>query len=92
MRILFVSTNRLKKIMPPMPLGLASVIAQIDESRHEIQVLDLMFAEQPEVELKARLAGFSPGNQGDAPGADRARSSVHARRLCQRPDLQGAQW
>jgi len=60
MRILFVSTNRLKRIMPPMPLGLASVIAQIDELRHEIQVLDLMFAEQPEVELKARLAGFSP--------------------------------
>lgn len=60
MRILFVSTNRLKRIMPPMPLGLASVIAQIDESRHEIQVLDLMFAEQPEAELKARLASFSP--------------------------------
>ncbi len=60
MRILFVSTNRLKRIMPPMPLGLASVIAQIDESRHEIQVLDLMFAEQPEAELKTRLAGFSP--------------------------------
>ena len=60
MKILFVSTNRLKRIMPPMPLGLASVIAQIDESRHEIQVLDLMFAEQPEAELKARLAGFSP--------------------------------
>ena len=60
MKILFVSTNRLKRIMPPMPLGLASVIAQIDESRHEIQVLDLMFVEQPEAELKARLAGFSP--------------------------------
>jgi len=60
MRILFVSTNRLKRIMPPMPLGLASVIAQIDESRHEIQVLDLMFVEQPEAELKARLAGFCP--------------------------------
>jgi radical SAM superfamily enzyme YgiQ (UPF0313 family) len=60
MKILFVSTNRLKRIMPPMPLGLASVIAQIDDSRHEIQVLDLMFAEQPEAELKARLAGFSP--------------------------------
>jgi radical SAM superfamily enzyme YgiQ (UPF0313 family) len=60
MKILFVSTNRLKRIMPPMPLGLASVIAQIDESRHEIQVLDLMFVEQPEAELKIRLANFSP--------------------------------
>jgi radical SAM superfamily enzyme YgiQ (UPF0313 family) len=60
MRILFVSTNRLRRIMPPMPLGLASVIAQIDESRHDIQVLDLMFAEQPEAELKSRLVDFSP--------------------------------
>ena len=60
MKILFVSTNRLRRIMPPMPLGLASVIAQIDESRHEIQALDLMFAERPEAELKARLASFAP--------------------------------
>jgi radical SAM superfamily enzyme YgiQ (UPF0313 family) len=60
MRILCVSTNRLKGVMPPMPLGLASVIAQIDESRHEIELLDLMFSERPEAELKARLAGFSP--------------------------------
>jgi radical SAM superfamily enzyme YgiQ (UPF0313 family) len=60
MRILFVSTNRLRRIMPPMPLGLASVIAQIDESRHEIQVLDLMFSERPEAELKACIASFSP--------------------------------
>jgi len=60
MKILFVSTNRLKRIMPPMPLGLASVIAQIDESRHEIRVLDLMFSERPEAELRTLLAGFSP--------------------------------
>ena len=60
MRILFVSTNRLKTVMPPMPLGLASVIAQIDESRHQLQVLDLMFAEQPEVELQRQLSSFEP--------------------------------
>ena len=60
MRILLVSTNRLRTVMPPMPLGLASVIAQIDESRHELQVLDLMFAERPEVELKARISSFAP--------------------------------
>ena len=46
--------------MPPMPLGLASVAAQIDPSRHDLQVLDLMFADHPEVELKARLASFRP--------------------------------
>jgi len=60
MRILFVSTNRLKTVMPPMPLGLASIIAQIDESRHQLQVLDLMFEEQPEAELKRRLSSFEP--------------------------------
>jgi radical SAM superfamily enzyme YgiQ (UPF0313 family) len=46
--------------MPPMPLGLASVIAQIDESRHQLQVLDLMFEEQPEAELQTHLSGFDP--------------------------------
>lgn len=60
MRILFVSTNRLKTVMPPLPLGLASIIAQIDESRHQLQVLDLMFEEQPEAELQTRLSSFDP--------------------------------
>jgi len=60
MKILFVSTNRLRTAMPPMPLGLASIIAQIDESRHELEVLDLMFAEQPEAELKARISSVNP--------------------------------
>ncbi len=60
MRILFVSTNRLKTVMPPMPLGLASVIAQIDESRHQLQVLDLMFEDQPEAALQTHLSGFDP--------------------------------
>jgi radical SAM superfamily enzyme YgiQ (UPF0313 family) len=59
-KILFLSTNRLKVIMPPMPLGLASVIAQIDASRHELRVLDLMFSEQPEAELQAVLSSFAP--------------------------------
>jgi len=60
MKILFLSTNRMKRMMPPMPLGLASVIAQIDESRHEIKVLDFMFAENPEAELEAAISEFEP--------------------------------
>ncbi len=55
MRILFVSTNRSRAAMLPMPLGLASIIAQMDESRHEIKALDLMFCDQPEAELNANL-------------------------------------
>jgi len=46
--------------MPPMPLGLASVIAQIDESRHQLEVLDLMFEERPEAALQAHLTRFDP--------------------------------
>jgi len=60
MKILFVSTNRLRVVMPPMPLGLASVIAQIDESHHQLQVLDLMFEERPEAALETQLARFNP--------------------------------
>ena len=60
MRLLFISTNRLRRVMPSMPLGLASIIAQLDESKHESRVLDLMFSDQPEVELRSALASFDP--------------------------------
>ena len=60
MRILFISSNRERRVMPPMPLGLASVTAQVDESWHRIQVLDLMFSESPEDDLKSALSEFGP--------------------------------
>jgi radical SAM superfamily enzyme YgiQ (UPF0313 family) len=46
--------------MPPMPLGLASIIGQIDESRHEVRVSDLMFSEHPEEELTSVISEFGP--------------------------------
>ena len=46
--------------MPPVPLGLASIIAQIDESRHDFRVVDLMFSDDPETELTTVLADFDP--------------------------------
>ncbi|GAB4331371.1 MAG: B12-binding domain-containing radical SAM protein [Candidatus Abyssubacteria bacterium] len=60
MKLLFVSTNRLRRVMPAMPLGLASIIAQIDDTRHDIRVLDFMFLEEPEDELKNTLSDFGP--------------------------------
>jgi len=60
MRLLFVSTNRLRRIMTPMPLGLASIIAQLDESQHQIEVLDLMFADDPRAALHSLLTDFEP--------------------------------
>ena len=48
MRILFLSTNRFRiEVAQPMPIGLACVIASIDEAAHAVEVLDLMFSEDP---------------------------------------------
>ncbi len=54
-----MSTNRNRQ-WPPIPLGLASVVAQMDDSKHECRVLDLMFSEEPEQDLKSAVSGFSP--------------------------------
>jgi radical SAM superfamily enzyme YgiQ (UPF0313 family) len=60
MKILFISSNKLKRVMPPMPLGLASVIAQVDESRHEFRVLDLMFLDEPGDAVVSAIGEFGP--------------------------------
>lgn len=60
MRLLFVSTNRMKDAMPPMPLGLASIIGQLDASRNEVRVLDMMFCDEPEAELIEICSCFKP--------------------------------
>jgi radical SAM superfamily enzyme YgiQ (UPF0313 family) len=60
MKILFVATNQLRSMMLPMPIGLASIAAQLDDSHHELEVLDLMFSEQPDADLAATLLGFAP--------------------------------
>lgn len=59
MRILFISPNRLRLVVPPLPLGLASVVAAV-QHEHEVRVLDFMFAEDPLGEARRILAEFSP--------------------------------
>jgi radical SAM superfamily enzyme YgiQ (UPF0313 family) len=59
MRILFISPNRLQLVAPPLPLGLASVVAAV-ESEHEVQVLDFMFAARPLDQLRRMVADFQP--------------------------------
>jgi hypothetical protein len=46
MRILLISPNRLRLVVPPLPLGLASVVAAVKDE-HEVLVLDFMFAQEP---------------------------------------------
>jgi radical SAM superfamily enzyme YgiQ (UPF0313 family) len=59
MRILFISPNRLRLVVPPLPLGLASVVAAVVEE-HQVQVLDFMFAADPLGEARRVVTAFSP--------------------------------
>ena len=61
MRILFLSTNRFRfEMAQPMPIGLACIIAGIEENAHAIEVLDLMFSEDPPAALASALERFQP--------------------------------
>jgi radical SAM superfamily enzyme YgiQ (UPF0313 family) len=59
MRLLFVSPNRLQLIVPPLPLGLAAVVAALQQA-HQVQVLDFMFAADPLEDLRRTVAYFQP--------------------------------
>jgi len=60
MRTLFISTNRSREIMPPLPLGIASLVPYLDPRRHPFQVLDLMFEARPRQALRRALKDFEP--------------------------------
>jgi radical SAM superfamily enzyme YgiQ (UPF0313 family) len=59
MRLLFLSPNRLDLVVPPLPLGLASVIASLGPE-HPVAVLDFMFAPDPLGELISLVKDFRP--------------------------------
>ena len=60
MRVLLVSTNRSRELVPPFPLGLAYVAANLDARRHEVSVWDAMFHDDWDVSLRQRLREFQP--------------------------------
>ena len=59
MRLLFISPNRLRIIAPPLPLGLASLVASI-KAEHPVQVLDFMFADDPLERVRELVPEFQP--------------------------------
>jgi len=59
MRILFISPNRLRLIVAPLPLGLASLVASLGPE-HPFRVLDFMFAADPLGQLRREIAEFQP--------------------------------
>jgi radical SAM superfamily enzyme YgiQ (UPF0313 family) len=59
MHVLFISPNRLRLVAPPLPLGLASVVADVG-LEHEVALVDFMFAEAPETEVRQAVREFRP--------------------------------
>ncbi len=65
MRILLISTNRHDRFVGslpvrPIPLGLAILLGALRETRHEVQVLDLMFEHLPRRAIRRAIWESSP--------------------------------
>lgn len=65
MKALLIATNQADRFMDrmvvrPVPIGLAYLAAAIDETRHQLRTLDLMFADDAEAEVAAAVRDFQP--------------------------------
>ena len=65
MRILLVATNRHDRLnsrmnAQPLPIGLAYVAGYLDPDRHQLKVLDLMFADDYLAEVERVIEEFQP--------------------------------
>lgn len=65
MRVLLVATNQADRFMDrmvvrPVPIGLAYIAAAVDESRHDLKVLDLMFSDDGAGDVESAVRDFSP--------------------------------
>ena len=65
MRILLVATNQTDRFMDrmvvrPVPIGLAYIAAAVDEDRHQMRVLDLMFSDDGPSDVEEAVREFQP--------------------------------
>ena len=65
MKVLLVATNQADRFMDrmvvrPVPIGLAYLAASVDEARHTLRVLDLMFADDAVSEVAEAVGEFEP--------------------------------
>lgn len=60
MKVLLISANTEQINMPTIPLGLMLVAEASERSGHDVEFLDLMFKEDPQVSLRNRIDGFNP--------------------------------
>jgi radical SAM superfamily enzyme YgiQ (UPF0313 family) len=59
-RVLLLSPNRSRITVPPFPLGLAWVVANLDLTQHVVQVWDALFQDDWKGSLRDRLRAFRP--------------------------------
>ena len=66
MRVLLIATNRHNRLLSrmdarPVPIGLAYVAAYIDQEKHQVETLDLMFSGEDYLkEVAEKIKSFSP--------------------------------
>ncbi|HXH12888.1 MAG TPA: cobalamin-dependent protein [Alphaproteobacteria bacterium] len=66
MRILLIATNRHKRLMSrmnaqPLPIGLAYIAGYLDQARHAVKMLDLMFSDDHYLdEVEQTVRAFQP--------------------------------
>ena len=65
MKVLLIATNQADRFMDrmvvrPVPIGLAYLAASVDEERHTLRVLDLMFADDAVAEVAEVVSEFQP--------------------------------
>ena len=65
MKVLLVATNQADRFMDrmvvrPVPIGLAYLASSVDEERHTLRVLDLMFADDAVAEVAEAVSEFEP--------------------------------
>lgn len=63
MKVLLIYTNRNATLAPP-PVGIAYLVPPLKSAGHRVKVVDLMFARDPERELRQALASFRPDVAG----------------------------
>ncbi len=65
MKILLVATNQTDRFMDrmvvrPVPIGLAYIAAAVDEDRHQMRVVDLMFSDDAPADVEEAVREFQP--------------------------------
>jgi len=65
MRILMIATNRHHRLMSrmearPLPIGMAYVAGHLDQTRHTLKVLDLMFSDDYLADVETTVKEFRP--------------------------------